>query len=75
VSCRSSHETRCPLPRINLKEIFAHLIVHHATRDLLVEASRIAQCPAERTSFTRALHVVRRSVIAPTGFSPLSTQT
>lgn len=57
------------------QEIFAHLIVHHATRDLLVEASRIAQCPAERTSFTRALHVVRRSVIAPTGFSPLSTQT
>ncbi|WP_331751808.1 hypothetical protein OG215_39200 (plasmid) [Streptomyces globisporus] len=52
------------------QEIFAHLIVHHATRDLLVEASRIAQCPPERTSFTRALHVVRRSVIAPTGFPP-----
>ncbi|MGW3401167.1 IS4 family transposase, partial [Streptomyces zhihengii] len=56
------------------QEIFAHLIVHHATRDLLVEAARIAQCTAERTSFTRALHVVRRSVIAPTGFSPLRTQ-
>lgn len=25
---------------------------------------------AERTSFTRALHVVRRSVISPSGFSP-----
>ncbi|WP_285543567.1 IS4 family transposase [Streptomyces lavendulae] len=57
------------------QEIFAHLIVHHATRDLLVEAARIAQCTAERTSFTRALHVVRRSVISPTGFSPLGTQT
>ncbi|WP_371095018.1 hypothetical protein [Streptomyces sanglieri] len=34
------------------QEIYAHLIVHHATRDLLDEASRIAQCPAERTSFT-----------------------
>ncbi|MEU8837393.1 IS4 family transposase, partial [Streptomyces sp900116325] len=49
---------------------FAHLIVHHATRELLDEAASIAQCAAERTSFTRALHVVRRSVIAPTGFSP-----
>lgn len=52
------------------QEIFAHLIVHHATRGLLVEASRMAQCPAARTSFTRALHAVRRSVIAPIGFSP-----
>ncbi|MEU3601905.1 IS4 family transposase [Streptomyces sp. NPDC006798] len=53
------------------QEIFAHLIVHHATRDRLAEAARLAQSPAERTSFTRALHVVRRSVIAPSGFSPL----
>ncbi|MFD5514323.1 transposase [Streptomyces sp. NPDC127051] len=52
------------------QEIFAHLIVHHATRDLLVEAARIAQCTADRTSFTRALHVIRRSVIAPTSFLP-----
>ncbi|MFC8275916.1 IS4 family transposase [Streptomyces sp. NPDC057271] len=52
------------------QEIFAHLIVHHATRDLLAEAARLGQSPAERTSFTRALHVVRRSVIAPSGISP-----
>ncbi|WP_412075636.1 transposase [Streptomyces xanthophaeus] len=52
------------------QEIFAHLIVHHATRDLLAEAARLTQSPAERTSFTRALHVVRRSVIAPSGFPP-----
>ncbi|WP_223184724.1 hypothetical protein [Streptomyces sp. CBMA152] len=44
------------------KEIFAHLIVHHATRDLLAEAARTAQCGATRTSFTRDLNVVRRSV-------------
>ncbi|WP_240351674.1 IS4 family transposase [Streptomyces olivoreticuli] len=53
------------------QEIFAHLIVHHATRDLLNEAAQLAQTSADRTSFTRALHVVRRSVIAPCGFSPL----
>ncbi|MFE2945347.1 IS4 family transposase [Streptomyces sp. NPDC059255] len=53
------------------QEVFAHLIVHHATRDLLAEAAHLTQSPAERTSFTRALHVVRRSVIAPSGFSPL----
>jgi hypothetical protein len=57
------------------QEIFAHLIVHHATRDLLDEAARLTQSPAGRTSFTRALHVVRRSVIAPSGFSPLGPQT
>lgn len=54
------------------QEIYAHLIVHHATRDLLNEVAQIAQTSAERTSFTRALHVVRRSVITPCGFSPLS---
>ncbi|MEN1889740.1 IS4 family transposase [Streptomyces mirabilis] len=54
------------------QEIYAHLIVHHATRDLLNEVARIAQTSADRTSFTRALHVVRRSVIAPCGSSPLS---
>lgn len=52
------------------QEIYAHLIVHHATRDLLDEAARLHRSIAERTSFTRALHVVRRSVISPSGFSP-----
>lgn len=56
------------------QEIYAHLIVHHATRDLLDEAARLHHSIAERTSFTRALHVVRRSVISPSGFSPLSPQ-
>ncbi|MFF9221581.1 hypothetical protein ACF1BV_35020, partial [Streptomyces viridosporus] len=56
------------------QEIYAHLIVHHATRDLLDEAARLHCSIAERTSFTRALHVVRRSVISPSGFSPLSPQ-
>jgi hypothetical protein len=53
------------------QEIYAHLIVHHATRDLLNEAARLHDSNAERTSFTRALHVVRRTVISPCGFSPL----
>ncbi|WP_234327979.1 IS4 family transposase [Streptomyces sp. NRRL F-2664] len=39
------------------QQIFAHLIAHYATRDLLAEAARLTQSPAERTSFTRALHV------------------
>ncbi|AQW46628.1 IS4 family transposase [Streptomyces violaceusniger] len=56
------------------QEIYAHLIVHHATRDLLNEAARLHQSVAERTSFTRALNVVRRTVIAPGGFSPLRPQ-
>ncbi|WP_406729769.1 transposase [Streptomyces sp. GD-15H] len=52
------------------QEIYAHLIVHYATRDLLDEAARPHRGIAERTSFTRALHVVRRSVISPSGFPP-----
>ncbi|MGG2463654.1 hypothetical protein ACO0M4_28305 [Streptomyces sp. RGM 3693] len=57
------------------QEIYAHLIVHHAPRGLLDEAARLHESVAERTSFTRALHVVRRTVIAPSGFSPLRPQT
>lgn len=55
------------------QEIFARLIVHHATRELLGGAARLTQTPAERTSCVRALHVVRRSVIAPCGYSPLGS--
>ncbi|WP_229332525.1 transposase, partial [Streptomyces sp. UNOC14_S4] len=57
------------------QEIYAHLIVHHATRALLNEAARLHQSTADRTSFTRALHVIRRTVISPCGFSPLGPQT
>ncbi|MFF3460783.1 IS4 family transposase [Streptomyces sp. NPDC002730] len=56
------------------QEIYAHLIVHHAARELLNEAARLHRSTAERTSFTRALHVVRRTVISPSGFSPLGPQ-
>ncbi len=37
------------------QEIFARLIVYHATRELLAEAARLTQSQAERTSFVRAL--------------------
>ncbi|WP_331768946.1 IS4 family transposase (plasmid) [Embleya sp. NBC_00888] len=57
------------------QEIYAHLVVHHATRHLLDEAARLNSTTAERTSFTRALHLVRRTVISPGGFSPLGPQT
>jgi hypothetical protein len=52
------------------QEIYAHLIVHHATRDLVDEAARLPRGTAERTSFTRALNVVRRTAISSSGFSP-----
>ncbi|MFF1649886.1 IS4 family transposase [Streptomyces sp. NPDC058240] len=57
-----------------VRQIYAHLIVHHATRDLFDEAARLHHSTAERTSFTRALHVVRRTVISPSGFSPSTRQ-
>ncbi|MEV7003995.1 IS4 family transposase [Streptomyces sp. NPDC093982] len=69
---RSRPVLRSQTPDGVRQEIYAHLIVHHATRDLLDEAARLHLSTAERTSFTRALHVVRRSVISPSGFSPLS---
>ncbi|GAA2935787.1 transposase [Kitasatospora cinereorecta] len=40
------------------QEICAHLPVHRATRELLDEAARLHHSIAERTSFTRALHIV-----------------
>ncbi|WP_282089359.1 hypothetical protein [Streptomyces tendae] len=52
------------------QEVYAHLIVHHAIRDLLAEAARLHDSTSERTSFTRALHVVRRTVSSSSGLSP-----
>ncbi|MFK0319647.1 transposase [Streptomyces sp. NPDC090231] len=40
------------------QEIYAHLPVHRATRELLDETARLHHSIAERTSFTRALHIV-----------------
>lgn len=52
------------------QEIYAHLIVHHTIRGLLDEAACPQSSTAEQTSFNRALHVIRRSVISPSGFFP-----
>ncbi|WP_329460596.1 hypothetical protein [Streptomyces sp. NBC_01497] len=51
----------------------AHLIVHHATWDLL-KAARLQRSTAERTLFTGALHFVRRSAISPSGLFRLADQ-
>ncbi|WP_331751263.1 IS4 family transposase [Streptomyces globisporus] len=52
------------------QEIYPHLIVHHATRELLNEAAKLHRSTAEPTSFTQALHAVRRTVTSPSGFPP-----
>jgi hypothetical protein len=53
------------------QEVWAHLIVHHATRQLMHQASAATKHrDPDRISFTRTLNIVRRSVTAGVAFSP-----
>ncbi|MEC4021141.1 IS4 family transposase, partial [Streptomyces sp. H27-D2] len=53
------------------QEIFAFLLVHHALRDLMHQASQREGEDPDRMSFIRTLRVVRRQTTSQAGFSPL----
>ncbi|MBT2675072.1 IS4 family transposase [Streptomyces sp. ISL-14] len=54
-----------------LQQIWAHLLVHHALRELMVRTAATRGLDADRISFTETLHSARRSVtITPGSFSP-----
>ncbi|MFD8222541.1 IS4 family transposase [Streptomyces sp. NPDC059697] len=54
-----------------VQQIWAHLLVHHALRELMVRTAATRGLDADRISFTETLRSARRSVtVTPGSFSP-----
>jgi hypothetical protein len=54
-----------------LQQIWAHLLVHHALRELMVRTAATRGLDPDRVSFTETLRSARRSVtVTPGSFSP-----
>jgi hypothetical protein len=61
---------RSKLPELVHQEIWAWLLVHHATSDLITRAAEAADLDPDRISFTRVLRITRRSATGTAGFPP-----
>ena len=55
-----------------VQEIWAHLLVHYALRDLMRDAAAQAGLDPDRMSFLNALRIVRRQVTEPAALCPPS---
>ncbi len=55
------------------QEIWALLLTHYATRDLICQAADAAEIDPGRLSFIRSLRVIRRQVTDQAAFSPRTT--
>ena len=58
------------LPDLVHQEIWAWLLVHHATSALTTRAAQAADLDPDRISFTRVLRLVRRTATGTAAFSP-----
>ncbi|MET8769395.1 hypothetical protein [Streptomyces sp. NPDC004658] len=59
------------IPDRVLRQICAHLLVHHALRELMAKTAATRGPDADRISFTQTLRSARRSVtLTPASFSP-----
>jgi len=61
---------RSELPDLVCQEIWAWLIVQYAMAALITRAAEAADLDPDRLSYTRALHVVRRTATGTAGSSP-----
>ena len=61
---------RSELPDLVYQEIWAWFIVQYAMAALITRAAEAADLDPDRLSYTRALHVVRRTATGTAGFSP-----
>lgn len=61
---------RSKLPELVHQEIWAWLLVHHATSDLITRAAEAADLDPDRISFTRVLRIARRTATGTAGFPP-----
>lgn len=73
-----SRVLRSKSPELIRQEIWALLLTHYAVRAFMREATDDLDddpLDADRLSFTRSLHVIRRQVTGQAGFSPSPTPT
>jgi len=61
---------RSKSPELVAQEVWAHLLVHYALRQVMHTAALEADLDPDRLSFIASLRVVRRQVIAAPAFSP-----
>ena len=61
---------RSKSPELVAQEVWAHLLVHYALRQVMHTAALEADLDPDRLSFVASLRVVRRQVIARPAFSP-----
>ena len=61
---------RSQLPELVHQEIWAWLLVHHATNDLITRAAEAADLDPDRISFTRVLRIARPTATGTAGFPP-----
>jgi Insertion element 4 transposase N-terminal/Transposase DDE domain len=61
---------RSRTPELVAQEVWAHLLVHYALRQVMHTAALAEDLDPDRLSFIRSLRVVRRQVIARPAFSP-----
>jgi hypothetical protein len=61
---------RSRLPELVYQEIWAWLLVHHALSALISRAADAADLDPDRISFTRVLHIARRTATGTAGLSP-----
>lgn len=61
---------RSKSPELVAQEVWAHLLVHYALRQVMHTAALEADLDPDRLSFIASLRVVRRQVIARPAFSP-----
>jgi hypothetical protein len=61
---------RSKSPELVAQEVWAHLLVHYALRQVMHTAALAEDLDPDRLSFIRTLRVIRRQVIAAPAFSP-----
>jgi hypothetical protein len=57
-------------PELVAQEVWAHLLVHYALRQVMHTAALAEDLDPDRLSFIASLRVIRRQVIAQPTFSP-----
>lgn len=61
---------RSKSPEMVIQEIYAHLLVYYAIRELINRSAEDAEIDPDRVSFIRTLRVIRRQVTDQVAFSP-----
>ena len=67
---RQGHGLRSKTPAMVRQEMYGLFITHYAIRAFMVEAADTVEIDPDRISFTRTLHIIRRRITDPAGFSP-----